>query len=67
MKPITSNLELLMTTNDLLLRCIDILDQAPELTLAERKEAEKLQMLAAQALDIGMLNKNNQATFSVVD
>ena len=56
-----SKLELFMTTADLLARCVDVLDQAPELSDTERKEAERLQMLAAQVLDVWMLDKKLEA------
>ena len=54
-------LELFMTTGDLLLRCIDVLDKAPNLSSTERKEAERLQMPAAQVLDVWVLDKNHAA------
>jgi len=52
-----NKLELFMTTNDLLMRCLELLDQVPDLTSSERAEVEKMQMIAAQILDIEPLNK----------
>lgn len=57
MSPEIPPLELLTTTNDLLMRCLELLDQSPTFTESEQKEAMRLQMICAQVLDANIQKK----------